>query len=91
VQFVSKTNVCDATLRLDTCSQLIEIMRLSAERLNEITHLKRKSAQVAWFRQHLGVNVPCDRFGPILTDSAYEKLLEKRLGWPCSKFFRSAN
>ena len=55
-------------------------MRLSAERLSEITRLKRKSAQVAWFRQYLGVDVPCDRFGPILTDAAYEKLLEKRLG-----------
>ena len=55
-------------------------MRLTTERLIEITHLQRKSAQVAWFRQHLGVDVPCDRFGPILTDTAYEKLLEKRLG-----------
>ena len=55
-------------------------MRLSAERLTEITRLKRKSAQVAWFRQYLGVEVPCDRFGPILTDTAYEKMLEKRLG-----------
>ena len=55
-------------------------MRLTAERLTEITHLTRKSAQVAWFRQYLGVDVPCDRFGPILTDTAYEKLLEKKLG-----------
>ena len=55
-------------------------MRLNSERLTEITHLTRKSAQVAWFRQYLGVDVPCDRFGPILTDTAYEKLLEKKLG-----------
>lgn len=55
-------------------------MRLNSERLFEITHLKRKSAQVAWFRQYLAVDVPCDKFGPILTDTAYEKLLEKRLG-----------
>ena len=55
-------------------------MRLTAERLTEITHLTRKSAQVAWFRQYLGVDVPYDRFGPILTDTAYEKLLEKKLG-----------
>lgn len=55
-------------------------MRLTAERLTEITRLTRKSAQVAWFRQYLGVDVPCDRFGPILTDTAYEKLLEKKLG-----------
>jgi len=31
-------------------------------------------------RQYLGVDVPYDRFGPILTEQAYEKLLEKRLG-----------
>lgn len=55
-------------------------MRLTAERLAEITHLTRKSSQVAWFRQYLGVDVPCDRFGPILTDTTYEKLLEKKLG-----------
>ena len=55
-------------------------MRLTAERLFEITHLTRKSAQMKWFRLHLGADVPCDRFGPILTDGAYEKLLEKRLG-----------
>lgn len=55
-------------------------MRLTREKIQEITGLKRKSAQVAWFRQHLGTEVPCDRRGPIMTDSAYELLLEKRLG-----------
>lgn len=55
-------------------------MRLSSERIAEITHLTQKSAQKKWFFQHLGVAVPTDRFGPILTDTIFEKLLEKRLG-----------
>ncbi len=53
---------------------------MTAEKLFEITHLKRKKTQVEWFRQHLGVDVPHDRFGVILSDESYEKLLEKRLG-----------
>ncbi|MDR2219772.1 MAG: DUF4224 domain-containing protein [Methylobacillus sp.] len=55
-------------------------MRLSANRLQEITHRRRASGQVAWFRQKLGADVPFDKHGPILTETAYEKLLEKRLG-----------
>lgn len=56
-------------------------MRIPPDKLEEITGgLKRKSAQVKWFRLYLGVDVPYDRFGVIMTDSAYEKLLEKRLG-----------
>lgn len=55
-------------------------MRLEPAQLKRITGFKRKSAQVAWFRQHLGADVPHDKSGVIITDSAYEKLLEKRLG-----------
>lgn len=55
-------------------------MRLPPEKIQEITGFKRKSAQVAWFRLHMGVDVPCDRAGPIMSDTAYELLLEKRLG-----------
>lgn len=55
-------------------------MRLEPALLKKITGLTRKSAQVAWFRQHLGADVPHDKSGVIITDSAYEKLLEKRLG-----------
>lgn len=55
-------------------------MRLKPEVLHQITGCKRKSAQVKWFRLHLGAEVPHDRFGAILTDTSYEKLLEKRLG-----------
>lgn len=55
-------------------------MRLSPQQINEITGYSRKSAQAAWFRNHLAIEIPCDHRGPILTDEAYEKLLEKRLG-----------
>ncbi len=53
---------------------------LDSARLKDITGKARKSAQVRWFRDHLGVEVPHDRRGPILTEEAYQKLLEKRLG-----------
>ena len=53
---------------------------LDAIRLKDITGKSRKSAQVRWFKDYLGVEVPHDRRGPILTEEAYQKLLEKRLG-----------
>ncbi len=55
-------------------------MRLSPERLAEITGYTRKSSQVKWFSRHFGVDVPCDRLGPIITNAAYEMLVQKRLG-----------
>lgn len=55
-------------------------MRLSPEKIAEITGYRRASSQVKWFHNYLGADVPADRFGPIMTDAAYEKLLEKRLG-----------
>jgi hypothetical protein len=55
-------------------------MRLSCQQLAEITGCKRPRAQVAWFRDHLSANVPCDRIGPILTESTYEALLARALG-----------
>lgn len=55
-------------------------MRLSPEDLYKITHLHRPKGQAAWFLEHLGVKVPCDRAGPILTPAAYEAILAKRLG-----------
>lgn len=55
-------------------------MRLTREALQLITGLKRKSAQASWFREYMGVEVPCDHQGPILTEAAYEALLAKRLG-----------
>lgn len=53
---------------------------LDSARLKNITGKSRKSAQVRWFKNYLGVEVPHDRRGPILTEEAYQKLLEKRLG-----------
>lgn len=55
-------------------------MRMKPEQLEQITGCSRKSAQVAWFKLHLGVDVPYDRHGVIMSEGAYEKLLEKRLG-----------
>lgn len=55
-------------------------MRLAPERLREITHKETPKTQASWFLKHMGVAVPYDNFGPILTDASYEKLLEKRLG-----------
>lgn len=55
-------------------------MRLDKQTLYNLTKLRRISAQVRWFRDQLGVDVPFDRDGPIMTDAALEKLLEKRLG-----------
>lgn len=55
-------------------------MRLTTEKLYEITGMKFKKSQVAWFSNHLKVEVPYDRLGPIISEEAFEKLLEKRLG-----------
>jgi hypothetical protein len=55
-------------------------MRLSRTDLFAITHRKRPLQQAAWFKQYLGIIIPCDREGPILTPSTYEGLLAKRLG-----------
>ncbi len=55
-------------------------MRLDNNQIFELTRLKRKSAQVAWFKKHLGVEVPFDQHGPILTADCCQKLLEKYLG-----------
>jgi len=55
-------------------------MRLSPDRLAEITGHKRPRAQAAWFRDYLAANVPCDRVGPFLSESAYEALLARALG-----------
>lgn len=55
-------------------------MRLSPEKLYEATGRIRQSAQARWFKEFLGVDVPCDRLGPIITEAAYEDLVKKRLG-----------
>lgn len=55
-------------------------MRLSRDDLFKITHRQRPRNQAAWFLEYLGVTVPCDSEGPILTPSTYEAILAKRLG-----------
>jgi hypothetical protein len=55
-------------------------MRLSREDLKKITHRVRPRNQAAWFEEYLGVAVPWDSDGPILTPSTYEALVAKRLG-----------
>lgn len=55
-------------------------MRLSPQKLYEATGRVRQSAQARWFKEYLGVDVPCDRLGPIITEAAYEDLVKKRLG-----------
>lgn len=55
-------------------------MRLSQDELANITGRKRKSSQVKWFKDFLNIDIPADIKGPILTASAYEDLVKKRLG-----------
>jgi hypothetical protein len=55
-------------------------MRLPPEKLAEITGRKRARAQADWFRDYLGVVVPCDRQGPIVTVPTYEALVARACG-----------
>lgn len=61
-------------------------MRLTAKQLHELTGKKRISAQKKWFSDMLGVDVPVDRMGPILTIASLEKLFESRLGLRIAEF-----
>lgn len=55
-------------------------MRLSPEKLEEITRLSQPAAQVRWFKRTLGADVPRDATGPIITRAAFEKLVAAKLG-----------
>lgn len=55
-------------------------MRLDKSTLRSITGLQTGKAQARWFRDYLGATVPCDRQGPILTQSAYEALVARANG-----------
>lgn len=55
-------------------------MRLTRTQLKVITGYQRRSAQAAWFLRHLGVTVPCDEQGPIITETAYQALVDRKLG-----------
>lgn len=54
--------------------------RLTPDRLEQITRKQRPSAQLRWFEKHLGVKLPCDMAGPIITESAFESLMTKICG-----------
>lgn len=55
-------------------------MRLTKEQLVEITGCRLRSKQAQWFKDYLGVDVECDRKGPILTVAVYEDLVKRRYG-----------
>jgi len=55
-------------------------MRLDQQSIIEITGRKRPRAQADWFRDYLGVVVPCDRLGPIVTAATYEALVARACG-----------
>lgn len=55
-------------------------MRLKQNKLKEITGLSQSSAQARWFKDHFGINVPCDRLGPIITTTTFELLVAKGCG-----------
>ena len=55
-------------------------MRLTQIQLYEITGLKRRSAQVTWFKNNFGVEPPFDKQGPVISEKAFEMLLERKLG-----------
>lgn len=55
-------------------------MRLSPDKLRELTGRTQAAAQVRWFRERLGVTVPRDEAGPIITRAALERVMQERLG-----------
>ena len=55
-------------------------MRLTQEIIHTITGKRTRSAQARWFKTYLGVDVPCDLTGPVMTEATYEALLKKRCG-----------
>lgn len=54
--------------------------RLSREELQAFTGCQRGGAQVRWFRDYLGADVPHDRAGPILTQQALEMIVARANG-----------
>lgn len=55
-------------------------MRVTPDRLREITGRHQPSAQARWFKRHFGVDVDYDRQGPIITAAAFEALVMRKLG-----------
>lgn len=55
-------------------------MRIKREALVQITRRNQRAAQHRWFLDHFGVDLPSDREGPIITQGAFEKLVERKCG-----------
>jgi hypothetical protein len=54
--------------------------RLTQQQLQEFTGRQRGGAQVRWFREYLGANVPHDQSGPILTQQTLELIVARANG-----------
>ena len=54
--------------------------RLTREELKAITGRQQPAAQSRWFKLHLGIDIPTDRRGPIITPAAFDALVSKRCG-----------
>lgn len=61
-------------------------MRLTPEKLQEITKVQRPLSQAKWFAKHFGVNLPTDTAGPIITEAAFAGLVAKHCGLTVSEF-----
>jgi hypothetical protein len=57
-----------------------KMSRLTQQQLQEFTGRQRGTAQVRWFREYLGANVPHDQSGPILTQQALEMIVARANG-----------
>lgn len=55
-------------------------MRINPEKLATLTGVVRPASQAKWFRTHFGVTLPVDALGPIITESAFNSLVEQRCG-----------
>jgi len=55
-------------------------MRINKEMMAEITGRSYPRLQAEWFRRYLGVEVPCDSQGPIVTMAAYEMMVVRACG-----------
>lgn len=54
--------------------------RLGLDRLEKITGKEQPCAQARWFKTYFGVDVGYDRLGAIITDSAFDALVFRKLG-----------
>ncbi len=55
-------------------------MRVSQEGLKALTGKSQGAAQARWFKRNLGVDLPADERGPIVTDAGLELMLARASG-----------